>query len=300
MSSKLYSLNLERDFETFNPETQYLIWALTGRGAELEKEQRLAAKEKLHLGWLAQNLQRSPSLIEAGERLLANKPLKWSWQSYLQIVLSDCLHPFHPDSYFHSIRIPEIIIGIQSGCDDLGFDNFPDFGNREFAKLKYKLILDEKNWGLIINAAYYHDLGKLGYPPGFWDTAGKFSPLQQKCRKEHPALFFPLGEMFAVPLKVTVLALGHHFLNLNYPDNGSIKLFQDIIYEEKFKAMLEILTTLDVYDGMRGKRQYHRENFSHQMVIDKMPDELKAIGMKFAPLLEYTCRSGMTEVLYPC
>jgi hypothetical protein len=300
VSTKLYTLKVERDFKTFNPETQYLIWALTERKSELSKEQRLTAKEKQHLGWLAQNLRRSPSLIEAGERLLANLPLKWSWQSHLQIILSDCLHPFHTDSYFHSIRIPEIIIGIQTGCDSQGFANFPDFGNREFANLKYKLIPDEEYWGCIINAAYYHDLGKLGYPTGFWDTPGKFSPLQKKCRKSHPALFFPLGEMFAVPLNVTVLAIGHHYLNLHYPDNGLIKLFQDMIYEEKFKNMLEILTTLDVYDGMRGKRQYHRETFSHQKVIDKMPRELGSIGTKYVPFLEFTRKTGMMEVLYPC
>jgi len=299
MSPKLYELNAQRDFKTFNPQTQFLIWAITGRKEELEKEKRLNPKEVFHLECLATNLRRSPSIIEAGEKLLANQVIGWSWQSWLQIILSDCLHPFHAESYHHSIRISQIVLAIKEKYKKSGFAGFEDLGNKEFARVQENLFFNQEDWEYIENAAFYHDLGKLGFPKGFWDTPGEFTKEQQESRKIHPPLFFPMGEKFNVPLKVTGLALAHHYLNLGYPNNGLISIFHDYLLDQKFRQMLEILTTLDIYDGMRGRRCYRRTVFSHDQVRARMPRELGSMGLRFTPLLEVVIQTPRIEKLYP-
>lgn len=299
MSAKLYELCEQRDFKTLNPQTQFLIWAVTERKEEFKKENRLSPTEVFHLECLAKNLRRSPSIIEAGEKLLANQSIGWSWQSWLQIILSDCLHPFHSESYHHSIRISQIVLAVKEKCAKSGFAGFSDFGNREFAKLQANLIFSQEDWECIENAAFYHDLGKLGFPAGFWDTPGEFTKEQRESRKVHPPLFFPMGEKFSVPLKVTGLALAHHYLNLGYPKNGLIKIFQNYLLDQKFRQMLEILTTLDVYDGMRGRRCYRRAVFSHEQVKARMPRELGLMGLRFTPLLEVVPQTPRIEKLYP-
>ena len=299
MGVKLYEPSCQRDFQTLNHQTKFLIWAVTQRKDELQKDQPLSKKEIYHLNCLAKNLQRSPSIIEAGEKLLANQALDWNWQDWLQIVLSDCLHPFHGDSYHHSIRIATIFSVLRrEHYEKFGFVCFPDMGIKEFAQLKTKLYFSQNDWECLENAAYYHDLGKLGFPAGFWETPGEFTPMQKECRKIHPALFFPLGEMFAVPLRVTGLALAHHYLNLGYPVNGWILLFHDLLQDEKFQQLLGLLTTLDVYDGMRGARCYRRAILSHAEVMKKMPRELGAIGPKFTPLLAVADQTAIIGPLY--
>lgn len=299
MSVKLYELSSQRDFKTFNYQTQFLIWAVTQRKDKLRQNHPLSKKEIYHLKCLAKNLRRSPSIIEAGEKLLENQDLGWNWQDWLQIILSDCLHPFHGDSYYHSIRISKIVLALENHYYMFGFLSFPDHGIREFAELKNKMFLSQEDWECLENAAFYHDLGKLGFKAGFWETPGEFTPLQKECRKIHPALFFPLGEMFSVPLKVTGLALTHHYLNLGYPTNGWIMLFHDLLQDEKFQQLLGLLTTLDVYDGMRGPRCYRRSILSHTEVMGKILSELGLIGPKFKPLLEVAEQKAMIGSLYP-
>ncbi|MCX6746376.1 MAG: HD domain-containing protein [Candidatus Parcubacteria bacterium] len=300
MSAKLYELSSQRDFKTFNYQTQFLIWAVTQRKDKLHKDQPLHKKEIYHLKCLAKNLRRSPSIIEAGEKLLKNEALGWNWQDWLQIVLSDCLHPFHGDSYHHSIRIAKIISVLKEDhYEKFGFVCFPDLGIREFAQIKTKLYFSQDDWECLENAAFYHDLGKLGFPSGFWETPGEFTPLQKECRKIHPALFFPLGEMFAVPLRVTGLALAHHYLNLGYPTNGWLMLFHGLLQDEKFQQLLGLLTTLDVYDGMRGPRCYRRAILSHDDVMGKILSELGRIGPKFMPLLVVADQQAIIGSLYP-
>ena len=298
MSVKLYELKSERDFKTFNNQTQFLIWAVTQRKDKLQREHPLSKKEIYHLNYLAKNLRKSPSIIEAGEKLLANQDLGWNWRDWLKIILSDCLHPFHGDSYHHSIRISKIVVALKNQYNTFGFLSFPNQGNREFAELKNRMFLSQDDWECLNNAAFYHDLGKLGFPAGFWETPGEFTPLQKECRKIHPALFFPLGEMFAVPLKVTGLALAHHYLNLGYPVNGWILLFHDLLQDEKFQQLLGLLTTLDVYDGMRGPRCYRRAILSHDEVMEKMPSELGSIGPKFIPFLGVVEQRAIIGPLY--
>jgi hypothetical protein len=299
MDTKLYTPAPERDFILFNPQTQYLILALTERFEELERIGGLSTAEVFHLNCLAENLSQSPSIIEAAEYLYHNQPLKWSWRDFLPVILADCLYPYHADSYLHSVRMAEIVQFLREEYKRCGFANFPDFGNKDFAVLTQNLIMTEDDWAYLLAAAYHHDGGKMCLPKGFWNKPGKFTPEEKECRKSHPGMFFPIGEMFAVPLKVTALAVAHHYLNLGYPDNGLIKCFQDIIFEPKFKVILIMLITLDCYDGMRGPREYRLELYSHKQVMEKLPNELGQMGTDMVPIVELVNSNSIGSQLYP-
>ncbi|OGY41383.1 MAG: hypothetical protein A2Y82_00135 [Candidatus Buchananbacteria bacterium RBG_13_36_9] len=299
MDSVLYAIAPERDFTLYNPQTQYLILALTERFKELERIRGFTETEIFHLDCLAENLSQSLSIIEVAECLYKNQQLKWGWKDLLPVVLADCLYPFHADSYLHSVRMAEIVKFLQEGHKQRGFANFPDFGNKDFAEITRNLMMAEDDWACLLAAAYHHDGGKMGLKKGFWDKPGKFTPKEKECRKVHPGMFFPIGEMFGVPLKVTALAIAHHYLNLGYPNNGLIKCFQDIIFEPKFKVILIMLTTLDCYDGMRGPREYRVDLFSHDQVMENLPYELGQMGTDFVPLVELVNSSAIGQQLYP-
>jgi len=299
VSPKLYDLAPERDFVLFNPETKYLILALTERFKELEKVKGLKATETFHLDCLAKNLGQSPSIIEVADCLYNNQQLKWNWKDLLPVVLADCLYPFHADSYHHSVRMAEIVQFLKEEYKQRGFANFPDFGNKDFAEITRNLEMTEDDWACLLAAAYHHDGGKMGLPVGFWNKPGEFNAKEKECRKVHPGLFFPIGEMLGVPLKVTALNIAHHYLNLGYPNNGLIKCFQDIIFEPKFKVILIMLITLDCYDGMRGPRDYRVNLFSHDQVMENLPQELGQMGTIFMPLVELVNSSAIGRQLYP-
>ncbi len=304
MAGRLYlTTNEAREFQSLNPETQYLIRLMTGEEYIFEADE--------HLHFLAINLSHSKALVEIAHSLKNEEPLLITWHEGLDYALK-CLNSYHPESYRHSLRVKELVIKTkelwQNYCyGDLPqtpairqyFDQlqlvYPDCPGQYFDS---EIGFSESDWSLIMYSALFHDLGKMGFPDWFWTKPGKFTEEQKGYRKNHPWLFFPLGEMFVVPLKVTALALYHHFLNLGYPQNNLTSLFGDYLQEYKFKCILCLLTTMDIYDGMRGERSYRRQVFGHEQVIAKMPSELGGIDLRFVPFLEAAFELGGLKSLY--
>ena len=301
MAQRLYLIGEAREFQSFSQETQGLIRIIAGEEFVFEVDE--------HVHFLGMNLRKSPQLVEIAHSLKKSEFQLITWQEGLELVLQ-CLSEFHPESYRHSIRVRELVLIIkdlwQKFClKDLpinhslktAFDNlkiaYPDYpGN--FLDVNFT----DQEWTIILYSALFHDLGKMGFPAWFWNKPGKFSPEEAQYREHHPCLFYPLGETFDVPYIVTALAFFHHFLNLGYPRNGMIGLFRDYLHDFKFHCILCLLTTMDIYDGMRGERSYRRQEFNHDQVLAKMPSELGEIGLRFVPFLEAASEMGALSQLY--
>ena len=295
--------NDAREFQSLNPETQYLIRILAGEEYIFEADE--------HIHFLGLNLRRSKVLVEIAHSLKSEEPLLITWQEGLDCALK-CLDGYHAESYRHSLRVKELVLQTKRLWEKYCYGDLPQSPviRQYFDQLRIAYpdcpsqYLDsatgfsESDWADVLYSALFHDLGKMGFPDWFWTKPGKFTEEQKGYRKNHPWLFFPLGEMFAVPLKVTALALYHHFLNLGYPQNDLTSLFGDYLQDYKFKCILCLLTTMDIYDGMRGERSYRREVFSHEQVIAKMPNELGDIDLRFVPFLEAAFELGELKPLY--
>lgn len=274
-----------RDFSLFHPETKRLILGV------LNKPE---AGTDSHVIYLAENLRRSDAVVEAAKRLVVNEPLIIHWSDWLNLLLWDCLKPFHSESYGHLLRVKEIMRNIKDMVDRYGLKGIPDYGNKDFLAIRDKLVISETDWQLLFHAAWYHDLAKMAYPASFWTTPGKFSSLQRKELEAHARLFFFLGEFFHVPDDLTALSVLHHYPNKRYPHNGVVSQLKHHLEDPHFVQLLHFLMHCDVYEGITGERGYQRQRFLHHDALTKMPAELKHIGLAFMSLLQ-----AAKELLFP-
>ena len=301
MGEKLYLNAQTREFQGLSLETQSLIRIIAG------EEYVFAADEHIH--FLGMNLRKSSQLVEIAHSLKKSESQLITWQEGLEFAL-ECLSEFHPESYRHSIRVKELMLITRDLWQKYCLHDLPmnPLLKKVFDRLKMAypdcpgkflgINFSDQEWASILYAALFHDLGKMGFPAWFWNKPGKFSPEEAQYREHHPRLFYPLGEMFGVPYIVTALALFHHFLNLGYPRNGLIRMFGDYMQDFRFKCILCLLTTNDIYDGMRGERSYRRDVYDHQQVITRMPKELGEIGLRFVPFLDAAFELGVLKSLY--
>jgi len=302
MANQLYLSGKVREFQKLSQETQGLIKIIAGEEFVFDVDE--------HIHFLGYHLRNSPQLVEIANSLIRNEAQLITWQEGLDYALS-CLLEFHSESYRHSIRVRELVKTTQGLWQKYCLKDLPinPLLKNVFDKLKIAypdcpgkflgVNFTDQEWAIILYSALFHDLGKMGFPAWFWNKPGKFSPEESQYREHHPRLFYPLGEMFDVPYIVTALAFFHHFLNLGYPRNGKIRLFGDYLYDSRFNCLLCLLTTMDIYDGMRGERSYRRQFFSHDQVLAKMPSELGGIGLRFVPFLDAAHESGVLSQLYP-
>ena len=267
----------ERDFKVFKPETQQLIWAVAGNPLP-ETSQPII--------YLADNLRLSPLVIEAAGKLLKNQALIIRWVDWLTLLLMECLQHYHQETYLHVLRVRSIVRAIRQMLAKYGIEGIPNYGNADFQKIQENFIMTDKDWERLEFASWFHDLGKMAYPQKFWNTAGKFTDDQRKELEAHARLFYYLGEMFNVPQIVSGLSVLHHYPNLHYPQNGVVMRYKDLMGQKKFRQLLRMLITMDIYEAMSGIRTYRPKIQSHQETIQKMPGELRKVGTGYIPLLE--------------
>ena len=290
MAERLYPEGLgARKFGSLNENTQQLVLAILGKGEP----------EDPHIGHMARNLRVSEGIVDAADSLFHESGLLGTWQEYFWLITHVCLPIFHDESAKHCQRVREIIVMLRRLIERHGLVNIPDYGIQEFRRVRETFIpLDDSDWDDITYAGEDHDVGKMGYEPEFWAWNGLFTQAQKEARKAHPRLAFPLGEMFGVPLRATALFLFHHFLNLHYPSNGYILMFQRFLQDPKFLQMLSILIMADCFDGMRGPRAYRSGVLSFEQVMKWIVKELGEIGPGMLPLLWACHETGELGELY--
>ncbi|MFC1599009.1 hypothetical protein ACFL2U_03325 [Patescibacteria group bacterium] len=268
-----------REYDSFDLATKQLIWTILGKAPQGTDS---------HIIYLGKNLRRSDMVIEVADKLTKNEPLVIQWEHWLDLVVLECLKPFHEESFYHLLRVRRLVRALKQMLAEHTPSDIPDYGFSDFHDIQEQMQLSqftELDWLILEYAAQYHDICKLGYDPEYWTTPGKFTADQRKQLEAHARLFFNLGEFFNVFRWVVSLSVLHHYPNLKYPTNGYVARVADLLADKKFTLMLKILINLDVYEGITGMRAYQRTEFSHQQAIKKMPGELGAIGTGFIPFL---------------
>ncbi len=265
-----------REFDSFSLVTKQLILTVLGetpRGTDQ------------HILFLGENLRRSDLVIEAAEKLVREEPLILGWHDWFYVVSTECLQPYHEESFMHLQRTRRILLKIRSLLEKLGPFNIPDFGHKGYLKVQSQLNLTDDDWLMVELAAEIHDLCRMAYDVSFWQTPGKFTPQQLNELEFHARLFFYLGEFFNVDRKVVGLSVLHHNPNKHYPQNGIVREFEDLMADERFMVMLRLLVNLDIYEGMTGLRDYRDKPLTHEKAIEIMPKELGDVGTDFMPLI---------------
>ncbi len=265
-----------REFDSFEFGTKQLVKAVLGDALTGTDE---------HIICLGENLRRSDLVIGAAQNLLQEKPLVIGWPDWLYVVSEECLKPYHEESFMHLQRVKRILLKVRDLLEKYGPFNIPDFGHKEYLKVRDQLNLTEDDWLLLEYASWIHDLCRMAYPVSFWETPGKFSPAQVRDLEAHARLFYYLGEFFNVDRRVVGLSVLHHHPNKHYPHNGIVRKLADLTADEKFMVQLRLLINLDIYEGTTGIRGYRREPWPHEKAIETMPGELGEVGTGYLPLI---------------
>jgi hypothetical protein len=262
-----------RNFAQMDIGTRQLVMAIMGKA--------LPETDK-YIIILAKNLNRSDLIFGLASKIANNESLILDWVSLLNLVFIECLHNFHLESYEHMLRVRRIIQEIKIMLAKHDIKNLPDYGIRQFNRIKQHLDLAETDWVLLEHAACFHDLGKMAFPLEFWNTPGKFTEAQR---------FFYLGEFLDVNQVVVGLSVLHHHPNLCYPKNGIVKKLNKQLAaidfdSNKFQYMLELLITVDIYEGISGVRSYRKQRYGHEKTLTQMAGELGKIGESYIPFLQ--------------
>ena len=265
-----------RDFASLAKETQQLALAIGG--------QAISGTE-VHLLNLAKNLRNSEVVVWATHRLIANEAIGINWEHLLKEIVDCCLKKFHQESYWHLMRMQNLMQKQLNLYAQKGSDQIDDFGFLAFRKLRhFKLTPEDQN--NMIWAASFHDLCRMCYSPSFWNTPGPFTSQQRKQLDFHARNFFYLGEMVNAYPEVIALSVLHHWPNKGYPGNGVIAKLKPFLNNPKFRYMLNWLVTTDVYCGATDKRSYRQTVWGHLKVLkETLPRELSNIGMGFVPFI---------------
>ena len=271
-----------RNFAEMDIGTRQLVWAILGKAPP---------KTDKHVVILAENLNHSDLIVGLASKIANNEPLILDWVSLLNLVFIECLRNFHRESYEHMQRVRQIIREIKAMLAKHDIKDLPDYGVPQFNRIKKQLTLTEMDWVLLEHAACYHDLGKMAYSQEFWNTPGKFTDRQRKELEAHARVFFYLGEFLDVNQVVVGLSVLHHYPNLCYPKNGIIQKLNTLLAatdfdRNKFQCMLEMLITVDIYEGISGVRSYRRQRYGHEKTLTQMVGELGKIGQSYIPFLQ--------------
>lgn len=264
-----------RDFDSLERETQKLVLATCGQKVDALEE---------HLAHLAQNLRRSDLIIWAAERIRKQEPLAINWEDLLTDIIETCLKTFHQESYLLLRRMQMLMKRQLEFLEDRRISEIDDFGYSEFHSMRhYELSAHEKD--SLVWAALFHDLCRLCYELDFWTTPGAFPQEKRKLLDYHVRDFYFLGEMLNVSPLVTALAVLHHYPNKGYPSNGIITKLRSFLTNPRFRYMLNWLISNIVYVGATNPRSYRKDWGDELVLSDIMPQELRPIGMGFAPFI---------------
>lgn len=279
-----------RDFATFEPLTQHLVWAVLNKAP---------AGTDRHIIQMAQNLRRSNEVIDAADCLVHNRPLEKPWPEWMDIVRDKSLRPFHEETYLHLLRVQRIIREKVKLLRMHKLSDFEAYANEDFRQMEH-FSLTEEDEKILSWAAGYHDLFKMGYPLEFWNTPGRFSDIQRQELELHAKFFYNLGEFFNVDRIVVALSVLHHYLTNHYPRNGTVAKVSYVLDDPKLFYMLKMLITDDTYEAITAERCYRLEKISHKKAVTEiLIQELRNIGTAFLTLLEVLFDSTPGAVLCP-
>lgn len=164
---------------------------------------------------------------------------------------------YHRYSYEHSENVAKIIVKFfESDTNILSID------------------LDEEEKKELIQAAFLHDIGKLGISLEILNnTSPKLSPKQREIMNQHSIYTFNT----LVGLKcenLAELAVSHH----EFPLKGQSSYPEDIDSRKgltkKDKIMRELIALADEVDAMRGERSYH-SGMTDQQVMEMLTEGKK-------------------------